>query len=78
MAQATGDVVLKQQQANLVGGRGERLDLLEQVEAIGLLLDQSLQATRLPFDPSQAVQQLAPILGVRVPEVGGRVVSGFG
>jgi hypothetical protein len=64
MAQAASDVVLEQQQAYLVGGRGERFHLLEQVEAVGLLLDQPLQPSRLSLDPPQAVQQLAPILGV--------------
>jgi len=78
MAQAASDVILEQQQAHLIGGRRERLDLLEQVEAVGLLLDQPLQASRLSLDPPQAVQQLVPILRVGVPEVGWCVVNGVG
>ena len=78
MAQAAGDVVLEQQQPHLIGGRRERLDLLEEIQAIGLLLDQPLKAPRLSLDPPQTVQQLVPILRVGVPEVGRRVVSGFG
>ena len=47
-------MVLQQQQRHLVRRGGERLDLLEDVEAVGLLLDQSLEPSRLSLDASQA------------------------
>jgi LmbE family N-acetylglucosaminyl deacetylase len=62
-------VVLEQQQADLVGRRREGLDLLQQIQAIGLFVNQPLQPTGLALDPPQAVEQLLPILGVRVAEV---------
>ena len=46
--QAAVDVVLQQQQAHLVGGRGERLDLLQQVQAVGLFVDQPLSRAPAP------------------------------
>ena len=74
--QAAVDVVLQQQQPDLVGRGGERLDLLQQVEAVGLFLDQPLQPAGLALDPAQPVQELATVLGVRVPEVGRGIGAG--
>jgi hypothetical protein len=67
--QAALDVILEQQQGHLVRRGGQRLDLLQHVQAVRLLADQSLQATRLPLDPLQPVHEEAPILGVRVAKV---------
>ena len=69
MRQAAVDVVLEQEQRDAVGGRGHRLDLLEDVEAVGLLLDEPGDPAHLSLDPAQPVQQLAAILGVGVAEV---------
>ena len=44
VGQAAVDVILEQQQADLVGGGRERLDLLEDVEAVRLLVDEALDA----------------------------------
>ncbi len=41
--QAAVDVVLQQQERDLVGGGGHRLDLLQDVQAVGLVLDQALR-----------------------------------
>ena len=70
MRQAAVDVVLQQQQRDLVGGGGERLDLLEDVEAVRLLLDEPLDAASLPLDPPQARDEIALVLRVAVAEVG--------
>ena len=59
------------EQRDLVGGGGERLDLLEDVEAVGLLLDEALDAARLALDAPQAGDEVALVLGVAVAEVGG-------
>jgi LmbE family N-acetylglucosaminyl deacetylase len=64
-------VVLDEEQRHLVGRGGQRLDLLEHVEAVGLLVDEPLDPARLPLDPFQAVDELAAVLRVRVTEVGG-------
>ena len=69
--QAAVDVVLEQEQRDLVGGGGHRLDLLEDVEAVGLLLDEALDAARLALDPPQAGDEVALVLRVAVAEVGG-------
>ena len=71
MGQAAVDVVLEHEQRHLVGGRGHRLDLLKDVEAVGLVLDQSLDPARLSLDPPQAGDEVALVLGVAVAEVCG-------
>ena len=70
MRQAAVDVVLEQRQRNLVGRRGQGLDLLEHVEAVGLLVDQALDAARLPLDASETRDQVALVAGVAVAEMG--------
>ena len=62
--QAAVDVVLEEQQCDLVGGRGERLDLLEDVEAVRLLLDEALDAPRLALDAAQARDEVPLVLRV--------------
>ena len=69
VSQATRDVVLDQQQRDLVGGRLQRLDLLQHVQAVRLLVDEALQATGLSLDSLQPIEQEAPVLGVGVSEV---------
>ena len=48
-----------------------RLDLLEDVEAVGLVLDEALDAAGLALDPPQASDEVALVLRVAVAEVGG-------
>ena len=55
--------------ADLVGRRGQRLDLLEDVQAVGLLLDEPLDAARLALDPPQAGDEVPAVLRVGVAEV---------
>jgi hypothetical protein len=43
--------------------------LLEDVQAVGLVLDQALDPADLALDPAQPVQELAAVLGVGMPEV---------
>ena len=69
MRQAAGDVVLHEQQRHLVRGGGQRLDLLQDVQAVGFLADQPLEAAGLALDPLEAVEQQAAILGVCVAKV---------
>lgn len=69
MRQAAVDVVFQDQHRDLVGGGGHGLDLLEDVEAVGLVLDQALEATGLTLDPAQPVQKLMPVTRVAVAEV---------
>jgi len=71
MRQAAVDMVLEHEQRNLVRGRGQRLHLLEDVEAIGLVLDQTLDPAGLALDPPQAGDEVALVLRVAVAEMGG-------
>ena len=48
------------EQRDAVGGGGHRLDLLEHVEAVGLLVDEAGDAAHLALDPAQPVEQLLP------------------
>ena len=64
-------MILQKLQRHLVGGGGQRFDLLEDFEAVRLFFDEPLDATRLPLDPPQPVEQLVAVLGVRVAKVGG-------
>lgn len=70
MRQTTVDVILEQQERHLVCGGGQGVDLLKDLEAIGLLFDQALDSTRLPLDPPQPIEQLATVFGVGMAEVG--------
>ena len=56
--------------ADLVGRGGQRLDLLEDVEAVGLVLDQPLQPRAWPSIRRSRFSSSRAVLGVRVPEVG--------
>jgi len=76
VGEAAADVILQQQETHLVGRGGERLHLLQEVQAVGLFLHQSLQAAGLALDPAQPVEQLAAVLSVRVPEVGRSLSAG--
>jgi hypothetical protein len=67
--QAAVNVVLEDQHRDLVRGGGERLDLLQDVEAVRLVADKSLEAARLSLDATEAVQQGRAVLGIRVAEV---------
>ncbi len=69
MGEAPVDVVLDQEQANLVGSRGEGLHLLEDVEAVRFLLDEALDAARLSLDAPKARHELVLVLRVGVAEV---------
>ena len=71
MRQASVDVVLEHEQRDLVGGSGHRLDLLENVEAVGLVLDQALDPAGLALDPPEAGHEVALVLRVAVAEMGG-------
>lgn len=71
MRQAAVDVIFEEEERHLVGGGGHRLDLLKDLEAVGLLFDQALHATGLPLDPPQPIEQLVAVLRVRVAEMGG-------
>ena len=70
MRQAAVDVVLEQQQRHLVGRRGQRLDLLQDVEAVRLLVDEALEAPSLALDPPQAGDEVPLVLRVAVAEMG--------
>ncbi len=76
MRQAAVDVILEHQQRNLVGGRGHRLDLLEDVEAIGFVLDEALDPACLALDPPEASDEVALVLRVAVAKVGGVRIGG--
>jgi len=71
VGQASVDVVLEDEHGHLVGGRGHGLDLLEDVQAVRLVLDQALESACLAFDPTQSIQELFPVAGVAVSKVGG-------
>lgn len=68
--QAAVDVILHEQQRDLVGRRGQRLHLLEDVEAVGLVLDEPLKSARLPLDPAQAGDEITLVLRVGVAKMG--------
>ena len=70
MREAPVDVILEQEKPDLVGGRRQRLDLLQHVEAVRLLFDEALDAARLALDPPQAGHEVALVLRVGVAEVG--------
>ncbi len=69
MRQAPVDVVLDEQQSHFVGGGRERLDLLKHVEAVGLLVDEALDAPCLALDAPQAHDQVALVTRVGVAEM---------
>ena len=76
--QAAVDVVLEHQHPHLVRGRGLASTCWRTVQAVGLVLDQPLEAARLALDPPQAVEELLPVAGVAVAEVGGvRIGSSY-
>ena len=75
MGEAPVDVILDQEQANLVGGGGKGLDLLEDVEAVRLLLDEALDAACLALDAAQARHELVLVLGVGVAEMWSRRIG---
>ena len=70
MGQASVDVVFEHEQRDLVGGSGHRLDLLENVKAVGLVLDQALDPAGLALDPPEAGHEVALVLRVAVAEMG--------
>lgn len=69
VGQAAIDVVLEDEQRDPVRRRDERLDLLQDVEAVRLLVDEPGDPARLALDPPQAVDEERPVLAVAVPEV---------
>ena len=71
MRKAAVDMVLEEEQGDLVGRCGERLDLLQDVEAVGLVLDQALDPAGLALDPPQAGDEVALVLRVAVAEMVG-------
>jgi len=71
MCQASVDVILQELERHLVGGRGQRFDLLEDLEAVRLFFDEPLDSACLTLDPPQPIEQLVAVLGVRVAEMGG-------
>jgi hypothetical protein len=58
-------------QRHPVGRRRHRLDLLEDVQAVGLVVDHPDDAACLALDAAQPVEQLAAVLGVGMPEMSG-------
>ena len=76
VGEAAADVILQQQETHLVGRGGERLHLLQEVQAVGLFLHQSLQAAGLALDPPQAGDEVALVLRVAVAEMGGMCIGG--
>ena len=71
MRQAPIDVVLEHEQRDLIGGGSHCLDLLEDVEAVRLVLDETLDPAGLPLDPPQAGHEVALVLRIAVPEMCG-------
>ena len=69
MLEAPIDVVFEDQEGDLVGRGGHGLDLLEDVEAVGLIFDQPLDPTSLSLDPPQTGDEVAPVPRVAVAEV---------
>jgi hypothetical protein len=67
-------VVLKKQQGNPLGCRGQGADLLDNIRAVPVLLNHTLDAPSLAFDPSHAFQErffvlvvvIVAVLGSRV------------
>jgi len=76
MRQAAVDVVLEHQKGHLVGGRGHGLDLLEDVEAIGFVLDEALDPASLALDPPEPSDEVALVLRVAVAKMGGVLIGG--
>ena len=71
MRQAAVDVVLEHEQATWSAAAVMRLDLLEDVEAVGLVLDEALDPAGLALDPPEASDEVALVLRVAVAEMGG-------
>ncbi len=75
MAQAAVDVVFQEQKSNLIRRGRQRFDLLEHVKTVRLFLDEPLDTTSLSLDAPQSRDEVAAVLRVGVPEVGGPRVA---
>jgi hypothetical protein len=67
--ETAGNVVLEHEHRHLVRRRRHGLDLLEDIEAVCLVLDEPLKAASLALDPPQPVEELGAVLRVGVAEV---------
>ena len=73
--EAAVDVVLDEEERDTVSRGRERFHLLEYIEAVRLLLHETLDAAHLALDAPQARDERALVLGVAVPEVGDVLVG---
>jgi hypothetical protein len=69
VGQAAVDVVFQDQHGHLVRSGGHGFDLLQDLQAVRLVLHQALEPTGLSFDPAQPVEQIAAVARVAVAEV---------